>query len=102
VEFATESFKDEERECHDTNQVHSFRSDGSKVYFKTCGPWRSVIRRITQEPVVIPSEGAAGLAPGRPVEMYCLGIGEGRRCAAFAVWKDKHKKSLVALLGAPL
>ncbi len=111
LEFATVVKKDEDRECWDTDKVHSVNDDGSFTYYKKCGPWKKVTRRLTEAPALIAAENAAGLAPGRTVQMYCDMVdnyraqeyGEARPCAPVAVEAGKGKKtSLVAFLGAEL
>ena len=102
IEFQTISRKVEQQSCQDTKKVHSIQRDGTVVYHKKCGKPKMVTERTTPDPVLVPREHAAALAPGRGVQMFCDISGKPQTCVPVAVWKDKKGKRLAAALGAAL
>ncbi|HYU16439.1 MAG TPA: hypothetical protein VEL05_10215 [Candidatus Acidoferrum sp.] len=53
-------------------------------------------------PAFIAAENAAGLAPGRPIVIFCDDSKEPRVCAPLAVWQDPNQDGLASFLGAEL
>jgi hypothetical protein len=104
VEFATESWVEDDWHCKDTQQVWRIDEGGRVIYHKTCKKVGKRTVKKTPPAIWVPAGYGAGLARGRFVELdHDLRREHDRFVGvARAVYQDKDRTRLVAAYGVEL
>ena len=104
VEFKTDRWKAPIWNCTPTNRIQQFRPDGTVIYEKNCTYGGEQWVERTHDPIWVPAEVAAGLAPGTfvrsagSIERH----GDAWDSIPVEVWATKDRTKLVAYLGLAL
>ncbi len=101
VKFASDKHKENTYNCVDTSHIEQIRSDGRVIYAQKCTVTGTETVDYKEDDILVPTELAAGLAPGRLVE-FEVARGKERLSFPVRIYSDKSGKSLAAWLGFEL
>ena len=100
LSFVKEKHQETVFDCAPTGQIISWQPNGAPNYYQVCKD--PTLRTVddTADGITIPTEWAAGIAPGAAVEFKVeIAAAPDRLAIPTAVYKDKARKALVNWFG---